>query len=164
MNLSKHKNYSVKPVRRILFAAVVLSVLISSMLPARVLKAQGEQLPYRNPGLSIDERVKDLLGRMTLEEKAAQMTCLWMEKPNDNAGVPKDQLPFGGRFSPELAKQKMPHGIGQFARQREAGIKPKSFNFAASGSRSILRRGRPAATCGLSLGTGRATKTLWLRA
>jgi beta-glucosidase-like glycosyl hydrolase len=28
--------------------------------------------PYRNPALPIDERVQDLLGRMTLEEKAAQ--------------------------------------------------------------------------------------------
>ena len=28
-------------------------------------------LPYRNPELSTEERIADLLGRMTLEEKAA---------------------------------------------------------------------------------------------
>lgn len=33
----------------------------------------GTQLPYRNPGLGVDERVQDLLDRMTLEEKAGQM-------------------------------------------------------------------------------------------
>lgn len=33
-------------------------------------------LPYQNPGLSIPERVADLLGRMTLEEKIGQMLQL----------------------------------------------------------------------------------------
>ena len=90
----------------------------SLVFNSRSLQAQ-EQLPYKDPKLSIDDRVKDLLGRMTLEEKIAQMMCVWMEKPNDNTGIPKSQLPFGGKFSPELAKQKFPNGIGQFARQRE---------------------------------------------
>ncbi|NOT48657.1 MAG: beta-glucosidase [Acidobacteria bacterium] len=78
-----------------------------------------ENLPYKNSKLSIDERVRDLLARMTVEEKAAQMMCIWMEKPNDNSGIPKDKQPFGGKFSPQIAKQKIPHGIGQIARQRE---------------------------------------------
>lgn len=32
-----------------------------------------QKLPYLNPKLSVDERVKDLMSRMTLEEKIAQM-------------------------------------------------------------------------------------------
>ncbi len=32
-------------------------------------------LPYRDPSLPTMERVRDLLGRMTLEEKAAQIAC-----------------------------------------------------------------------------------------
>ncbi|MBX7172241.1 MAG: glycoside hydrolase family 3 C-terminal domain-containing protein [Pyrinomonadaceae bacterium] len=83
-----------------------------------------EVLPYQNPQLSIDERVKDLLARMTLEEKVAQMMCVWMQKPNDNTGIPKEQLPFGGKFSLELARKNFPNGIGQFARQREL-LNPK---------------------------------------
>lgn len=34
--------------------------------------AQSSLLPYKNPVLSVDERVKDLLSRMTLEEKVGQ--------------------------------------------------------------------------------------------
>jgi beta-glucosidase len=36
--------------------------------------------PYKDATLSIDQRVADLLGRMTLAEKAAQMTCIWQKK------------------------------------------------------------------------------------
>ena len=35
---------------------------------------------YRNPELSIDRRVADLLQRMTIEEKVAQMLCIWEQK------------------------------------------------------------------------------------
>ena len=35
-----------------------------------------EDLPYRNPDLSVDERVADLVGRMTREEKVGQMMQL----------------------------------------------------------------------------------------
>ncbi len=35
---------------------------------------------YKNPELSVTERVDDLLKRMTLEEKVAQMLCIWGQK------------------------------------------------------------------------------------
>ncbi len=35
---------------------------------------------YLNPRLSVARRVKDLLSRMTLKEKAAQMLCVWQQK------------------------------------------------------------------------------------
>ena len=37
--------------------------------------AQSSLFPYKNPVLSFDERVKDLLSRMTLEEKVGQLLC-----------------------------------------------------------------------------------------
>lgn len=117
-------------------ARMAVNLLVSTSLLSlavfvdlRPVPAQ-EVFPYRNPKLSIDERVKDLLSRMTLEEKAAQTMCLWMEKPNDNSRVPKEQLPLGGEFSPDLAKQKMPLGIGQFARQREARDARRAAEYA----------------------------------
>lgn len=36
--------------------------------------------PYKNAKLPSAQRVKDLLRRMTIEEKAAQMVCVWREK------------------------------------------------------------------------------------
>ena len=36
---------------------------------------------YKNAKLPAERRVKDLLSRMTLEEKAAQMLCIWQQKP-----------------------------------------------------------------------------------
>lgn len=42
-------------------------------------KSQGEssEKEYKNPNLKIDKRVSDLLGRMTLDEKVAQLMGLW---------------------------------------------------------------------------------------
>ncbi len=37
----------------------------------------GEMDPYENPALSVDERVQDLLGRMSLEEKTCQMGTIY---------------------------------------------------------------------------------------
>jgi beta-glucosidase len=39
-------------------------------------------LPYRNPALTVEDRVADLLGRMTLEEKIGQL-MLWDGRTND---------------------------------------------------------------------------------
>jgi beta-xylosidase len=55
---------------------------------------------YKNSSLPVDQRVADLLQRMTLEEKVAQLTCLWPR----GADIPLDA---------------MKHGIGQIARQQE---------------------------------------------
>ncbi len=116
--------------RRILLISAILSVFLTGLnFPTQTIHAETGPA-YQNPQLSIDERVKDLLARMTLDEKVAQMMCVWMEKPNNNTGIPKEQLPFGGKFSPELAKQKMPNGIGQFARQRELLTPKESAEYA----------------------------------
>ncbi|MEO1806162.1 MAG: hypothetical protein AAFU33_15200, partial [Bacteroidota bacterium] len=35
--------------------------------------AQTDLLPFQNPDLILEERLEDLLGRMTVEEKASQL-------------------------------------------------------------------------------------------
>ena len=41
---------------------------------------------YKNPAAAAPARVKDLLSRMTLDEKAAQMMCVWQEKTTKLVG------------------------------------------------------------------------------
>ncbi|MGI9036935.1 MAG: glycoside hydrolase family 3 N-terminal domain-containing protein [Pyrinomonadaceae bacterium] len=143
--LSAKKNVSK---RRREFSSAVVSLAIFSLLFSLMLARFGairaqEILPYKNPKLSIDERVKDLLARMTLEEKVAQMTCLWMEKPNVNSSnISKEQMPLGGEFSPELAKQKMPNGIGQFARQREERDAKRAAEYANAVQKWLIENTR----------------------
>jgi beta-glucosidase len=71
---------------------------------------------YRNPGLAPEKRVRDLLARMTLEEKAAQMLCVWQEK----AGTLVDS---DGNFDVEKARKafKDRRGLGQVGRPSDAG-------------------------------------------
>src|SRR5580658_4738178 len=71
---------------------------------------------YKNPSLSAERRVKDLLSRMTLEEKAAQMLCVWQKKADllvdakGNFDLPKARAAF-----------KDGHGLGQVGRPSDAG-------------------------------------------
>lgn len=74
---------------------------------------------YRNPKAAAAARVKDLLRRMTLEEKAAQMVCVWQQKKEK---LLNDQ----GNFDLEKAKAafKQGHGLGQVGRPSDAGAPP----------------------------------------
>ena len=73
-------------------------------------------LSYKNALLSADKRVKDLLARMTLEEKAAQMMCVWQQKA-------QKLVDAEGNFDPQKARKafKDGHGIGQVGRPSDAG-------------------------------------------
>jgi beta-glucosidase len=85
--------------------------------PARI-KTQTSKmkLPYKNPALPADKRVKDLLARMTLEEKAAQMMCIWREKSDT-------MVDADGNFDPAKARRafKKKLGLGQVGRPSDAG-------------------------------------------
>ncbi|MDZ7264093.1 MAG: glycoside hydrolase family 3 C-terminal domain-containing protein [candidate division KSB1 bacterium] len=61
---------------------------------------------YRDPSRTIDERVADLLSRMTLDEKMAQLQSVW--------GY--DLMKNRERFAPEKAKKLLKHGMGQVTR------------------------------------------------
>lgn len=75
-----------------------------------------EDAPYKNKNLSTEERTKDLISRMTLEEKAAQMMGAW----NGKAEMLLDE---NGNFDIEKAHRTFSdgNGLGQIGRPNDAG-------------------------------------------
>jgi beta-glucosidase len=73
---------------------------------------------YRNPTLSVDQRVADLLARMTPEEKLAQIEAAWENRAFQRAAQPffVDEK---GMFLSEAAKTTLRNGIGQISRPSE---------------------------------------------
>lgn len=74
--------------------------------------------PYKNPALPIDTRVKDLLKRMTLEEKVAQLESTWQN--HDQNLAPEDYfVDEKGVLDEAKAKQLLKNGLGQVSRPSE---------------------------------------------
>lgn len=75
---------------------------------------------YRRADLPPEKRTADLLSRMTLEEKAAQMTGIWNEKATRLVDA-------DGRFDIEKARASFAegHGMGQVGRPSDAGASPE---------------------------------------
>src|SRR5919106_827774 len=99
------------PGRRVAVALCALLVAPALVLFAPRTRSQSTPPDYKNPRLPVERRVADLLGRMTLEEKVAQLVCLWAERPEagPNAGFSTNR----GDFSPAGAAVSMKNGIGQ---------------------------------------------------
>ncbi len=69
---------------------------------------------YKDSARPLDERVEDLLAQMTLDEKIAQLGCLW------STSLVQDDT-----FDPDLVAAKMPHGMGQVTRiGASTGLRP----------------------------------------
>jgi beta-glucosidase len=79
-------------------------------------KMKNNEPKYKNPELPAEERTRDLLSRMTLEEKAAQMVGVW----NQKADTLVDE---NGNFDLEKARKsyKDGNGLGQVGRPNDAG-------------------------------------------
>lgn len=75
-----------------------------------------QSYPYQNSQTNTSERVTDLLSRMNLAEKIAQMQCVWNEKA-------ETLLDEEGNFDPMKAKSNFGNrnGLGQVGRPSDSG-------------------------------------------
>jgi beta-glucosidase len=121
---------SLAPVGRRRGASLLCAALVvtSSVMFAPAAGSQVSPPDYKNPRLPVERRVADLLARMTLEEKVAQLVCLWAERPE--AGQPNSFSANRGDFSPARAAAVMKNGVGQIARQRERKDPGEAARFA----------------------------------
>ncbi|MGN6849959.1 MAG: glycoside hydrolase family 3 N-terminal domain-containing protein [Sphingomicrobium sp.] len=116
--------------------AILLAVLISASPSAAQAPAKSMPL-YKDPRQPVDRRVDDLLARMTLDEKVAQLETVWESKAKLQTST--------GDFSPELASKNFPNGIGGFARPSDYRGMIQSNGAAGAAGPTINRDARQTA-------------------
>jgi beta-glucosidase len=114
------------------FLTSMTSLAGLSVLPAQMALAAGASAPYKDASLPVDKRVDDLLGRMTLEEKIAQMQCTWQAKTEIQDAK--------GEFSAAKAQKAWPNGLGMIGRpsDRQLGQAAGAGDTGAHANRSAL--------------------------
>ena len=93
-------------------------------LLAGAMSAAAQLLPYQNPNLSAEERANDLLGRLTLEEKASLMM-------NSSPAIPRLGIPEWDWWSEAL------HGVG---RNGISTVFPSCIGMACSFDDALIGR------------------------
>src|SRR5262245_41651467 len=76
-------------------ASSFVTVLGLALSPA---SAPAQEPPYKDAKLPVAQRVADLLARMTVDEKVAQLRSLWAQRPKIDAGVLSDRAKMAELF------------------------------------------------------------------
>ena len=98
-----------------IISSTILCLIVNSNL-----NVQNE--PYKNMSLTIEQRVDDLVSRMTLDEKISQMM-------NEAAAIPRLGIPYYNWWNEGL------HGV---ARTGVATVFPQAIGMAATFNDSLL--------------------------
>jgi beta-glucosidase len=115
----------VRGIRPISYAARLALGLFSLTAGSSLVVHAQNSLPYRDPKLPVEQRVADLVSRMTPEEKVAQIVGVWENRTffSDPHGLFVDS---NGAFLPERASVLLKYGAGEMSRPSE-GRGPKEM-------------------------------------
>ncbi|MDH6146852.1 MULTISPECIES: glycoside hydrolase family 3 N-terminal domain-containing protein [Paraburkholderia] len=80
-----------------------------------MLLRQSEVPLYRNPAAAVEERVADLLARMTLDEKIAQLHAAWLKLSADGNHKARS-IDFAQSANQITVDEILQHGLGQITR------------------------------------------------
>jgi beta-glucosidase len=117
-------------IKRREFLASVGGAAGMAVVPGAMAAATAKGTPvYKQANAPVNARVEDLIKRMTLDEKIAQLQCVWLSK--------KDLQNDDTSFSAEKASRVHPNGMGMFARpsDRQIGADNNAGNSGAVGNR-----------------------------
>src|SRR5437764_9245857 len=110
----------------------VVAAMIMGLATAASTNAQPQPQPlYKDARQPVERRVEDLLARMTLDEKVAQLLTIWEQKAKVQTAA--------GQFDPARASAAFPNGIGGFARPSDYRGGTQS-NGAAGAARATVDR------------------------
>jgi len=75
----------------------LLAILLVIAVGILIVRNPQKNAPYKNPKLPVEQRVEDLLGRMTPREEAEMLSGAgWMEsRPNARLGIPAIKMADG---------------------------------------------------------------------
>ena len=105
--------------------------------------------PYKDPALPVEARVRDLLARMSLDEKIAQMHAFWLILSEDGNHRVRPSVVFIDATDQESFRRRLAHGVGQITRPLgthsvEAGRGLRALNALQRFLRHETRLGIPA--------------------
>jgi beta-glucosidase len=107
--------------------AALVAMMVSTVA---LLNAQNPTPLYRQPDAPIEVRVADLLARMTLEEKVAQLQGVWNRK--------REIQNARGEFDPSKAQALLGSGIGEVARPSEIAGAPADRNGRSAREQAVF--------------------------
>jgi beta-glucosidase len=126
--------------RQKVFLALSLAAGFAALVSAVRTGEAAESTPpanaaYRNAKLPVEKRVADLLKRMTLDEKVAQLGSVnWQQNAIDD--------PKTHELSPTLAQKLMPNGVGEITRPSDRHDAKGAVAFANAIQKYLVEKTR----------------------